>query len=109
MIKEASRFLTILLAISAGIPIAIISGGREWFCVGSCGPMNAVSLGVLAARPAGNVIYVAQADPHGTITGEKGSSRSKWISAAMFRICSAVPKQHIDLMTGPTSGRVSQA
>jgi hypothetical protein len=50
MIKEASRFLTILLEISAGIPIAIISGGREWFCVGSCGPMNAVSLGVLGQQ-----------------------------------------------------------
>lgn|ERR1035437_676035 len=77
MINEASRFFIILPAILAGIPIAIISGGRGWFGVGSCGPMNAVSRGVLAARPTGNVIYVEQADPHGTITGENESSRSK--------------------------------
>ena len=32
--KDASRFFTIRAAISAGIPSAIISGGREWFCVG---------------------------------------------------------------------------
>ena len=67
--------------------------------------MNAVSSGVLAARPAGNVIYVEQADHQ----GENGSSRSKWTSAAIFRICSAVPKQHRDLMAGPGSRRVSHA
>ncbi len=46
-----------------------------------CGILRAHERGVSRcfgskARP-GNVIYVEQADPHGTITGENGSSRSK--------------------------------
>ena len=39
-----------------------------------CGILGAHERGVsrcFGTRPAGNVIYVAQADPHGTITGEK--------------------------------------
>jgi hypothetical protein len=53
MTNEESRFFTILAAISAGIPSAIMSGGREWFCVGSCGPIKAVFEGAFSAIPAG--------------------------------------------------------
>src|SRR4030043_211522 len=52
---------------------------------------------------------VEQDGPHGTITGVNGSVRLKWTSAAMFRICSAVPKQQMDRISGSGSGSASHA
>jgi hypothetical protein len=60
---------------------------------GPVGPMNAVFFGAFSAIPAGYVIKVKQKGPHGTITGENGSSRSKWTSAVIFRICSTFDSQ----------------
>ena len=45
----------------------------------------------------------------GTITGENGSSRSKWMRPPCFRIYSPVPKQQRDLTAGMGSGRASHA
>jgi hypothetical protein len=48
--------------------------------------MNAVFLGTFSAIPTEYVIKVKHEGPHGTISSENGSFRSKWTSATIFRI-----------------------
>ena len=68
------------------------------------GVLRSHERGIFAAcspqGPPGKVMNVEQEEPQGTMTGENGSSRSKWIRAAMFRICSPFPKMQREMTLG---------
>ena len=106
--NDLSMFSATLRATAIGSPIAIKSGASAQLTVGSCGPMKADSAGACSAIPAGYVTIVAHAGPHGMMTGENGSARSKWTNAERFRICSALPKQLIAFTAVTGSGTEAQ-